>query len=102
MKPVRITDQHAAEALAWLADDDVCAVQEEEAMAVERAEVECLLEEVDKALATDALNEGARLSLDRRDAHPYRRTRRRNERRRLRSLPSRMPVPGESEPGEAA
>jgi hypothetical protein len=104
MKVVRITDQRAADAVARLADDDVSAVRKEEAMAAEQAEVDRLLEDVDRELAACELAEGARLSLDYRDAHPARRVRRRVERKVLRSLPSRLPVAGEGSPneGEAA
>lgn len=96
-----IPDRQVAEALSWLTDDDICAVQKEEDMAVEIAEVDRLMEQVDRELASSPLVESARLALDHRDSHPYRRTRRRSDRAVLRSLPRRFPAGAESD-GEAA
>jgi hypothetical protein len=101
MRFVRVADREAAEVLAWLTDEDVCAVREEEDVAVERAEVDRLLEAVDRALLVAPVVESARLSLDHRDPHPYRRTRRRAGRAVVRSLPAWLPG-GAGDGGEAA
>jgi hypothetical protein len=92
MELAEINSQQAAEALSWLLDEDICAVQKEEDMAREVAEVDRLIERVDRELAESPRVESARLAMDHRDAQPYRRSRRRAERALLRSLPHRLPV----------
>lgn len=103
MESARITDRRAAEVLARLMDEDICAAQEDEEMAAECAEVDRLLEEVDRELAESPLAESAQLALDRHDAQPHRRGRRRADRAVLRSLPHRLSAPGEAtDPGGEA
>ena len=96
--------------------DDVLAVQEGYVMVRERAqlaaevladadagpdEVDGLLESLELRLGLAPAAEAAALALDRRDARPYRRTRRRNERRAVRGLPSRLPGrSGSGRPGD--
>jgi hypothetical protein len=102
MKFVRITDRRAAEVLACLMDETVSAVQQDEQMAAECAEVERLLEDVNRELAESLLAESAQLALDHRDPRPSRRNRRRTDRAVLRSLPHRLSPSGEATPGGEA
>jgi hypothetical protein len=88
MRSAHITRRQAEALLDGLAaDEDVFAVQEEEAMRVERDEVDRLVEEVDRDLAVAPLAESARGHL--RGVRPARRARRRASRVRVRSLPVR-------------
>lgn len=90
MKTARISDPLAREALALWSDDVVSADQKEDQMAREIAEVDALLEEIDRDLAADARLELARLTHDTADQVRARRARRRADRAALRTLPGRL------------
>lgn len=90
MKHGRIADPLAAETVAALADDVVSAVQEDEGMADEIAEVDALLESIDRELADDERREQLRVLHDVTDQVRARRARRRADRVALRSLPPRF------------
>lgn len=87
MKTARITDPQACQVLAELGDDVVSAVQKEEEMAREIAEVDALLEEIERELAADERLELVRVTRDATDQVRARRTRRRSDRAALRVLP---------------
>lgn len=84
MEFARIADRQAREVLAVLADPDVSAVAKEEEMARERAEVEALLQEVDRELAGQVRTESQRVN---REVRGQARACRRADREVLRSLP---------------
>lgn len=89
MKFVRIADRgverQLAAALDLAADPDISAVAEEEVMREERAEVDRLLEEVDRELARERATEEFRVSRSLVDARQARQSRRRAERVTLRN-----------------
>lgn len=93
MKFARIADRQAAEAVALLDDEVVCAVAEEEAMAAEVAEIDRLIDEVDQELAVQERTEQVRVSRAFTDQVRAQRSRRRADREVLRALPPRLPVP---------
>jgi len=101
MKSVRITDPQASRALAVLGDDVVCAVQREEEMAAQIAQVDALLDEADRELACDERAELVRITRDATDQVLARRARRRADREVLRALPTRLSG-AELPSGEAA
>jgi hypothetical protein len=75
----------------WLADqDDISAVEQEEAMFAEREEIDRLLESVDRELIEEQAEEGVRMWLDAVPPARVRRTRRRAEKAKLRALPTRL------------
>lgn len=90
MKTARISDPVARKALAVLSDDIVSADQKEAQMAREIAEVDALLEEIDRDLAADTRLELVRLTHDATDQVRARRARRRADRAALRTLPGRL------------
>jgi len=90
MRQVRITEPLAAEAVAAVSDEFVSAVQEEEEMAAEVAEVDRLIDEVDRELAVQERTESVRLTRTFADARRSRRARRRAGREALRALPGRL------------
>lgn len=99
MKHGRIADPLAADRFAALADDVVFAVQEEEEMAREVAEVDALFESVERELADDERTEQFRVLRDCTDQVRARRARRRADRAAVRSLPVRLsagPLGGEA------
>lgn len=98
MKPARITDPQASEVLAALGDDLVSAVEREELMAAEVAEIDRLIDEVDRDLAVQARTESVRITRDATDQVRARRARRRADRELLRALTSR----GAADLGEVA
>ncbi|MGH3517594.1 MAG: hypothetical protein ACRDQ7_09320 [Haloechinothrix sp.] len=105
MSPIRKTNRQAADALAALLDDDVSAVHQEEEMSQERAEVDALIESVDRELAAEARAEAVRVAASGHDQVRARRVRRRADREVPRSLPTRLPaadVVGDWFEGEAA
>lgn len=102
MKSARITDRHAAEALVWLADDDISAVQKEEAMAAEVAEIERLLEEIDRELVAAERAERVRVSRRFTDQVRAQRAKRRAARVAVRSLPAVAAASATDIEGEAA
>jgi len=90
MKFARITDPLAAEAVAAVSDETVSAVHEEEAMAAEVAEIDRLIDEVDRELVQQERTESVRLTRTFADARRVRRARRRADRELLRTLPGRL------------
>jgi hypothetical protein len=90
----QITDRQAREALWSVLDDDISAVQQEEDMANEIAEIDRLLESVDRELAAEQRTERARFAVDASDGQWVRRARRRSQRNAVRSL--RLVSPGEA------
>ncbi len=99
MRQARITDPLAVEALAAVSDETVSAVAREEAMATEVAEIDRLIDEVDRELAAQERAESLRVSRAFGDARRVRRARRRADRVALRALPGRVDV---SAAGEVA
>lgn len=93
MKSARITDPHACEAIAVVTDDDISAVQEEEAMAAEVAYIERVIDEVDRELAAQERAEHVRRSRSFTDQVRARRAHRRGDREVLRALPVRLDAP---------
>jgi hypothetical protein len=67
-------------------EDEVFAVQREEDMRSERAEIDRLLDEVDRELASEQRTERARFAVDASDGQWVRRARRRSQRAAVRSL----------------
>ncbi|MGH3631233.1 MAG: hypothetical protein ACRDRL_27795 [Sciscionella sp.] len=102
MEFVRITDQQARDVLWPVLDADISAVRQEEEMVRERAEVDRLVEDVDRELVAERRAELSRLALDVSDGQWARRMRRRSERAVLRSLPTRLPAARFGEGEEAA
>ncbi|SNR87533.1 hypothetical protein SAMN06265360_12640 [Haloechinothrix alba] len=103
MEFTRIADREARLRLGTVLDPDVVAVQQEEDMARERAEIDALIEEADREFAAEARVETERVHREVRGQVRARRARRRADREVLRSLPVRLeraPV-GEVD-GEAA
>lgn len=90
MRQVRISDQAAMDVVAALGDDVVFAVEKEEEMAKEIAEVDALLESVDRELVADERTETVRITRDTVGQVRARRARRRADRVALRSLPVRL------------
>lgn len=90
MKTARIANPGAKAVLAVHTDDDVCAVQKEEVMAKELADVIELLDEIDRELAEAERAEQVRVSRAFNDEVRARRALRRAERGVLRSLPTRL------------
>lgn len=93
MEFARITDEHAAEALAWLSDEDISAVQREEEMATEVAYIDRLIEEMDRELAAQERAERVRLTRSFTDQVRAQRAKRRAARVALRALPVRLDAP---------
>jgi len=92
MKFARITDPLAAQVVAAVSDETVSAVEEEETMAAEVAEIDRLIDEVDRDLAAQVRTESVRITRDVTDqvrARRARRARRRADRELLRALTSR-------------
>jgi len=102
MKFARITDPLAAEVVAAVSDEFVSAVEEEEAMAAEVAEIDRLIDEVDRELAVQVRTESVRVSRAFTDARRMRRARRRADRELLRALPERLDVPAADALGSEA
>jgi len=102
MRQVRITDPLAAEVVAAVSDETVSAVQEEEAMAAEVAEIDRLIDEVDRELAAQERTESLRLTRRFTDARRMRRARRRADHEVLRTLPTRLDVPAADAAGSEA
>jgi len=98
MKFARITDPLAVEVVAAVSDETVSAVEREEAMAAEVAEIDRLIDEVDRDLAVQERTESVRITRDTTDQVRARRARRRAEGELLRALTSR----GAAELGEVA
>lgn len=90
MEFARITERGVAEYVATLLDEDVCAVQEVEDMEREQAEVDQLIESVNRELVAEGRLAAFRLDHDRSDGQWVRRSRRRSERNAVRSLPLRL------------
>lgn len=104
MRSARIT-RRQAEALFTTppTDDDISAVQEAQAMCLERIDIDRITEDLDRELLAERRAEAARLRLDHADARRPRRIRRRPDRTMLRALPRRMdPATGAGLGGEAA
>ncbi|GAA5128868.1 hypothetical protein [Haloechinothrix salitolerans] len=99
MKFVRITDPLAVEVVAAVSDETVSAVEREEAMAAEVAEIDRLIDDVDRELAAQERTEAVRVSRAFTDVRQVRRARRRADRVALRTLPGRVDV---SAAGEVA
>lgn len=102
MKFARINHPHASEVLAALGDDVVSAVEKEEAMAAEVAEIDRLIDEVDRDLAAQERTESVRLTRTFADARRVRRARRRADREVLRALPTHLDVPAADAVGSEA
>lgn len=102
MKFARITDPLAAEVVAAVSDETVSAVHEEEAMAAEVAEIDRLIDEVDRELAAQERTESVRVSRAFPDARRMRRARRRADRELLRALPQRLDMPAADAVGSEA
>lgn len=102
MRQVRISDALAAEAVAAVSDEFVSAVQEEEEMAAEVAEIDRLIDEVDRELAAQERTGSVRVSRAFTDARRQRRIRRRADRELLRTLPERLDVPAADAVGSEA
>ncbi|PXY31101.1 hypothetical protein [Prauserella muralis] len=101
MSSARIASKTARKALFPLLDEDVSAVAREEAMAAEVAEIDALVEEMEREWAAADRVESLRVSRDFTDQVRARRTHRRADRTVLRSLPTRLGVSACGE-GEAA
>ncbi|PXY34212.1 hypothetical protein BAY59_01230 [Prauserella coralliicola] len=101
MSSARIASKTAREALFLLLDDDVSAVAREEVMAAEVAEIDALVEEMEREWAAADRVESHRVSRDFTDQVRARRTHRRADRTVLRSLPTRLSVTSFGD-GEAA
>jgi hypothetical protein len=86
MFTARITTRQATAALRAGLDDDISAVQQEEDMANEIAEIDRLLDAVDRELATEQRTERARFAVDASDGQWVRRARRRSQNNAVRSL----------------
>lgn len=103
MEFARITDQHVAARVAVLLDEDVSAVQEVEDMEREQAEIDRLIESVDRELIAEDRRASFRMARDAGDGQWVRRSRRRSERAAVRRLPTRLPIEDVAvEFGEAA
>ncbi|MPY82593.1 MAG: hypothetical protein GEV00_04580 [Actinophytocola sp.] len=102
MKFARITHPQASAVLAELGDDLVSAEREEELMAAEVAEIDRLIDEVDRELAAQERIEAVRVSRAFTDARRQRRVRRRADRELLRALPERLDVPAADAVGSEA
>jgi len=98
MRQVRITDPLAAQAVAAVSDETVSAAHEEELMAAEVAEIDRLIDEVDRDLAAQERTESVRITREVTDQVRARRARRRANRELLRALTSR----GAADLGEVA
>src|SRR4051812_21973498 len=61
MRSAQITDDRALEALWPVLDEDISAVQEEEDMYAERAEIDRLIQEVQRELAAEKRRETVRI-----------------------------------------
>jgi hypothetical protein len=92
MKPARITDRMALDALFPVLDDDISTVEHDEETAAEIAEIDRLIDEVDRELAAERHTETFRIARDFTDQRRARRAHRRNDRMTLRSLPERLDV----------
>jgi hypothetical protein len=90
MFSLKITNRSVAEALMPQLDDDIAAVADEEASAAEVAKIDALIEEVEREWAAAELRETARVSRVLTDQTRARRTRRREDRTALRTLPARL------------
>jgi hypothetical protein len=90
MEFARIADQEAAQFLRWLADEDICAAQREEDMAREAAEVDRLIDAVDRELAAEQWTQSYRITREFIDQRQARRAHRRAARLALRSLPTQL------------
>lgn len=102
MRQARITDPLAVSAVAAVSDETVSAVEREEAMAAEVAEIDRLIDEVDRELAAQECTESVRLTRAFTDARRMRRARRRADREALRTLPTRLDVPAAGAVGSEA
>lgn len=90
MRTARITSRQASEALFPLVDEDISTVVREEEMAAEVAEIDALIEEVDRELAAEADAAAHRALRPFTDVERARRSQRRTVRDALRSLPVRI------------
>lgn len=90
MKFARINHPQASAVLAELGDELVSAEREEAAMAAEVAEIDRLVDEVDRELTQQERIESVRLTRTFADTRRVRRARRRADREALRALPGRL------------
>ncbi|WP_199430841.1 hypothetical protein [Qaidamihabitans albus] len=103
MRTETTTGRQARELLDLATDPDISAVQREEEMHAERAEIDQIIAEVDRELAAEARTEAWRLSREFTDQRRARRASRRAGREVLRALPTRLDVAEAAElGGEAA
>ncbi|PXY17882.1 hypothetical protein BAY59_35430 [Prauserella coralliicola] len=90
MKTTRITSRQAREAVDLAFDQDIWNAAREEEMAAEVAEIDALIEEVDRELAAEAGAAAHRALRPFTDVERARRSQRRTVRDALRSLPVRI------------
>ncbi|OXM74555.1 MULTISPECIES: hypothetical protein [Amycolatopsis] len=98
MKFARIASSEALDALFPLVDEDISAVARDEAVAAEVAEIDALIEEMEREWAAAERVEAFRISRELTDEVRARRTARRAAQQALRSLPVRL----DAVTGEAA
>ena len=61
MKTTRLTNRQAREAVELAFDQDICMTTREEEMAAEAAEIDALIDEVDRELVAEARTAGSRV-----------------------------------------